>query len=56
MKYALITGANSLLAQAIINNLRDNYHLFLLDHNPALRKLGTTLPLCKGMSPANLIL
>lgn len=36
MKYALITGANSLLAQTVIASIQDDFFLFLVDANKDL--------------------
>lgn len=36
MKYALIKGANSLLAQAVIASIQDDFFLFLVDANEEL--------------------
>ncbi|HNX16241.1 MAG TPA: SDR family NAD(P)-dependent oxidoreductase [Bacilli bacterium] len=39
MKYALITGAKSLLAHAVIESIKKDYAFFLVDLSPSLREM-----------------
>ena len=39
MKYALITGAKSLLARAVIISIKDDFFFFLVDIDPSLKEM-----------------
>lgn len=44
MKYALITGAKSLLAHSVIHSIKDDYFFFLVDIDPSLIETYKDLP------------
>ncbi len=44
MKYALITGAKSLLAHSVIHSIKDDYFFFLVDIDPSLIEAYKDLP------------
>jgi NAD(P)-dependent dehydrogenase (short-subunit alcohol dehydrogenase family) len=44
MKYALITGAKSLLAHSVIHSIKDDYFFFLADIDPSLKEMYKDLP------------